>query len=62
VKTVLHQLCAVVADYINAIVTLVMTAKTVFSLWLGVAFAARRADVCQTEVVKWHDAGVCRKA
>jgi len=31
-------------------------------LWLGIAFAVRRVDICQTEVVKWHDAGVCRCA
>ena len=29
-------------------------------LWLGIAFAAWRFDVCETEVVKWHNAGVCR--
>jgi len=23
-------------------------------LWIGVAFAARQVDVCQTEAVKWQ--------
>ena len=28
--------------------------------WRRICIAAQRVDVCQTEVVNWHDAGVCQ--
>jgi len=27
-------------------------------LWLGIVYAARQADVCETEAIKWHATGI----